>query len=342
MNSVSVVMATFNGEKYIEQQLESLSAQTRQPDELIISDDGSADATLEIVGRFARRAGFPVRILQNGTRLGYGENFLSAAVLARSELVAFCDQDDIWHEAKLALCCQSFDDPAVSLCAHAARLIDARGAEIGVFTQGIAKQSVKPPLKLDPWGVFFGFSMVARRNLLDIIPASERGPDSHNVQGLAAHDRWVYVLGIACGQTVLLPDLLVSYRQHGSNVYGRNQTGKLARARKPLAEITATAERYVRIAEHRHKMFLRASAQPHHDQRLREFLRNAASAWEQVATGAERRLAVYRAPAGLGRATELLKNVLTGVYTDRSQGLMTSALVKDLSTLVKRGGRSLD
>src|SRR5262245_6144046 len=101
--SISVAMATFNGERFLRRQLSSLTEQTVNPSELIVTDDGSRDDTLTILLRFAKTAPFPVRIVQNETRLGYRANFMKAATLCSSDLIAFCDQDDVWEPKKLRI-----------------------------------------------------------------------------------------------------------------------------------------------------------------------------------------------------------------------------------------------
>jgi len=103
MPGVSIALATFNGEKYLVPQLESLAGQSQLPAELIISDDCSVDRTLEIARDFAGRAPFPVRILRNERRIGFRANFMRAVEHCGSDLVAFCDQDDIWEPEKLAV-----------------------------------------------------------------------------------------------------------------------------------------------------------------------------------------------------------------------------------------------
>lgn len=104
--SVSVALATFNGERYLQEQLESLAGQTQLPDELVVSDDGSTDSTLAILGEFARRAPFPVDIAVNPVRLGYTRNFVATARRCRGEMLFFCDQDDIWMTEKLRVVCE--------------------------------------------------------------------------------------------------------------------------------------------------------------------------------------------------------------------------------------------
>ena len=92
---LSVAMATYNGERFLEQQLLSIARQIRLPDEMVVSDDGSNDGTIDILERFATNAPFPVRIYRNLNPLGYGDNFLKAASLCDGDLIAFSDQDDV-------------------------------------------------------------------------------------------------------------------------------------------------------------------------------------------------------------------------------------------------------
>src|ERR1700728_1787253 len=124
---ISVAMATFNGEKYIREQLDSIAGQTLLPFELVITDDGSTDATLGIVENFASVAPFPVKIHRNESRLGYANNFIRAASLCQGELIAFCDQDDIWMTEKFSVCSEFFRDSEVVLAAHSAVTIADSG-----------------------------------------------------------------------------------------------------------------------------------------------------------------------------------------------------------------------
>ena len=100
--TVAVAMATFNGSRFLLEQLESLATQTRLPDLLLVSDDGSTDDTRDIVLRFAETAPFAVHML-DGPCTGYGANF--ASLLERMpghvDVVALSDQDDIWLPGKI-------------------------------------------------------------------------------------------------------------------------------------------------------------------------------------------------------------------------------------------------
>src|SRR5690348_15252804 len=123
MLSVSVAMATYNGANHIRRQLNSLAAQTLSCSELIISDDNSTDATLEIIRSFAADAPFPVQIHRNDARIGYRANFMKVASLCRSDLIAFCDQDDFWRPTKIAACITPFVDPELLLTYHNAIVV---------------------------------------------------------------------------------------------------------------------------------------------------------------------------------------------------------------------------
>lgn len=100
--TISVAMCTYNGERYLKEQLESIASQTMLPCELIACDDGSSDSTVNIITAFTRHAPFKVRLVRNRHTLGSTKNFEQAISLCTGELTALCDQDDWWSPAKLA------------------------------------------------------------------------------------------------------------------------------------------------------------------------------------------------------------------------------------------------
>jgi glycosyltransferase involved in cell wall biosynthesis len=87
--TISIAMATFNGEKFLRDQLNSLSRQTHLPDELVVTDDCSTDQTVTVLKKFQSEAPFVVRLSVNEHRLGYAENFLRAASQCMGDLIAF-------------------------------------------------------------------------------------------------------------------------------------------------------------------------------------------------------------------------------------------------------------
>lgn len=130
---VSVCMATYNGEKYIRQQMESILHQSRRPDEVILCDDGSQDETICIIQDFINGYGLQNtwKFYQNDRNKGYPGNFYYVMSLCSGDLVFLSDQDDIWHMEKIDHMCQVFEKyPETLVVCCKLSLIDAEGADI--------------------------------------------------------------------------------------------------------------------------------------------------------------------------------------------------------------------
>src|SRR5215208_90703 len=110
-----VAMCTYNGAQFVAEQLDSIAAQTRRPDELVVCDDGSDDATPEIIREFAHRASFPLRFYVNETNLGSTRNFERAISLCEGDFIALADQDDVWLPEKLERLERALADENIAL-----------------------------------------------------------------------------------------------------------------------------------------------------------------------------------------------------------------------------------
>src|SRR6266704_3029265 len=99
---ISIALCTYNGARFLPEQLESIAAQTRLPDEMVVCDDRSADETTDIIRTFAKNALFPVRLEINEQKLGSTKNFEKAIRLCHGEIIAPADQDDVWNPQKLS------------------------------------------------------------------------------------------------------------------------------------------------------------------------------------------------------------------------------------------------
>lgn len=122
---LSVVLCTYNGARYLEQQLASIASQTRLPDEMIICDDRSSDGTVDILKNFALGARFPVQLYLNERNLGSTGNFEKAIGLSSGDIIFPCDQDDYWHPQKLECIEQIFlAAPGVGLVFSDAEVMD--------------------------------------------------------------------------------------------------------------------------------------------------------------------------------------------------------------------------
>ena len=247
--SVAVAMATYNGAEFLPAQLASIAAQTRAPDELVVCDDGSVDATVKIVEQFAAEAPFEVRLFRNSQRLGYGENFMKAGRACRSDVIAWSDQDDLWMPAKLARCMDEFErDPELLLVVHSTQIglgpqtSDHRIA--GALSryhawddeeQILRRRSRYTPDALPLEVSFWGHSCVASRRVLELgDELAQLLPGL--VSEFSGHDTWTGFLATSIGNVALLPDVLVHYRQHESQFSGATAPRTLATRAKQSAQ----------------------------------------------------------------------------------------------------------
>lgn len=131
--TVSVCMGTYNGETYIEQQLNTILQQTKAPEEVILSDDGSTDNTVSIIERFIRKNGLEGKwkLYRNKINKGYPSNFYYACSLCNEEIVFLADQDDIWKSDKIEKMCRVMEENpgAKSVCCKF-NLMDEKEQEI--------------------------------------------------------------------------------------------------------------------------------------------------------------------------------------------------------------------
>lgn len=123
--TISVAMCTYNGERYLAEQLNSLLTQTRLPNELVVCDDGSTDKTLELLENFQKNVRFKVFIHKNEKPLGTTKNFEKAVNLCTGNYIFLCDQDDVWLPSKIEVLTQYLDQhPTVELVFSNAKLVD--------------------------------------------------------------------------------------------------------------------------------------------------------------------------------------------------------------------------
>jgi glycosyltransferase involved in cell wall biosynthesis len=228
---ISIAMATYNGEAYIRDQLDSLAKQTLLPKELIVCDDGSDDRTLEIVEQWSTAAPFPVHIYRNQKRLGFADNFLQAASLCESDLIAFCDQDDVWLPEKLQYCLALFTyKPALMLLSHNAWVTDEKLSRLKLLSSRktcIYERGAFQPLA----NPLMGFTQVFRKELAHDIPWHARPRAEEYVQSKTAgclmpHDCWTAIVASSLGQVMVSDTVLASYRQHGKNAVGLEQKNR--------------------------------------------------------------------------------------------------------------------
>jgi glycosyltransferase involved in cell wall biosynthesis len=324
MPAISIALATYNGENHIAAQLKSLVDQAGQIAELVVADDGSTDHTLAIVRKFSANAPFPVRIVENPTRLGYRANFMQAAAACQGELIAFCDQDDIWRRDKLASVVNAFANPDVLLVFHNARLVDDAGRETGTLFRSRAAKTF-PPLSMRPWTIIPGLTQTMRSSLLRFTSLYPQSIDPYVRSERMSHDIWCPFWASVLGSIAYLPDTLVDYRQHGANTSGWPQASWSVYLREQISNAETYTEANAISSRNRLDLLAQARALvgPHEAARI-----DAAIAYYKALHALnESRLGIYRGPSVAARTRALLDLVRQGAYTRGGLGL--DALVLD-------------
>jgi glycosyltransferase involved in cell wall biosynthesis len=321
MKRVSVAMATFNGERFLAEQLESLAQQTLQPFELVVRDDGSSDATLAIVEAFARESPFPVR-LERGDRVGFADAFLAAAASCTGDLVAFCDQDDVWLPHKLERSGAAFDGEVVFAVIHTSTIVDERLVPTGQRYPDVRKDAVAPPLTSDPWLAVRGMSMVVDARVVRLAGPAKRPPSHYLPDASLHHDEWLYAVARSVGAVALIAEPLALYRQHGANVTGA-PAGIAARVREVVSTGWTYYARRREQARALERLFADLAVSS-------DDLAGRAAAAEryhrELAGRLDRRLAVYEPGASRARrARRLVRLAREGGY----DGFGAPALVRD-------------
>jgi len=209
---VSVAIATFNGEKFLEDQLKSICNQTYKNIEVIVSDDCSTDRTVDILEEFKIKCGIDYCI--NDRRLGLVKNFERALSLCRGEYIALADQDDLWFPEKIECLLNEIGDH--SLIFSDTNIIDAHGNIVTESFKSLSNyiaDTETPFLQLflnTKW--INGCTMLFEKELLrEALPM----PDD-----IGAHDWWFTVNAAKNGGIKYLDRKLMSYRQHGKNLSG--------------------------------------------------------------------------------------------------------------------------
>ncbi len=231
---LTVAMCTYNGARFLSEQLESIAAQTRVPDELVVCDDGSTDETVEIIKAFVERAPFAVRLEINRRNLGSTKNFEKAIGLCEGDIIALADQDDVWKPRKVATLEAALEEhPEAGYVFSDADLIDEGGALTGatlwksVRFQGAILRSfsgseqVKYLLRRS---AVTGATMAFRSGLKKILSP---------IGSQFAHDYWISLLSSCIGSYGLpIPRRLILYRQHGGQQVGVPRGSILEKVRR--------------------------------------------------------------------------------------------------------------
>lgn len=223
---ISVALGSHNGERFIGEQIRSILAQTRQVDEIVLSDDASVDATVRIVedAVAAHRAEYGtvprLQVLRNDPPLRVTKNFEQALLACTGDLIALSDQDDVWDPRRIERLTERFDDPAALLVFSNARQVDATGAYLGHDLFEALGMSPEERGLVESGQAFRQFM---RRNLATgatVMLRSSLLVEAVPFPTSWLHDEWLAVLAAAHDGVRLHDEALTDYRQHGENQVG--------------------------------------------------------------------------------------------------------------------------
>lgn len=319
---ISVAMCTYNGARYLLEQLESIAAQTRPPDELVVCDDHSADATGDIVASFAASAAFMVRLYVNDRNLGSTKNFERAIRLCEGDLIALADQDDVWFPEKLARLEDAFlRQPGVGLVFTDAEVVDEQLRPVGytlwesVGFDHAHRRLVRTGRVLDvllPGWTVTGATLAFRAGFKDLV--LDIPTDLPLI-----HDGWIALLIASVADVAFLEEPLIKYRRHVGQQIGAGE-------RRPVAAVGPGGVRDAMQRTNSYQELIEIGTQA--QRRLME--RGNLYKSDAALAGLAARLTHLRMRAKLPESAALriagvIKEVLTGRYHRYSRGLFSAA-----------------
>lgn len=217
LGCVAILVCTFNGERFLAQQLESIARQTYPHWFVVASDDGSSDSTLTLLREFGERWGHDKLLIQQGPGRGYAANFLAVTCNESidADFYAWADQDDIWQQTKLEVALQRLAQAPVdvpALYCGRTELIDERGNHIGLSPLFGRPMGFSNALVESVGG---GNTMVFNDVARQLFKRAGSGVD------IVSHDWWAYLLVSGSGGRILYDfSPTVLYRQHDANLIG--------------------------------------------------------------------------------------------------------------------------
>ncbi len=212
---ISIAMATYNGAKYIKEQIDSILAQTIPDFELVVCDDCSIDDTFRLLEEYAQRDK-RIKVYRNEKRLGFKDNFAKALSLCSYEFVAMSDQDDVWTKNHLEVLIDAMSGTTQVTCGEAL-MVDEKGNSLGFTHSHLYYMDCVPNDDVNMArhiilfrGSFQGASMLMRRSFVErALPI----PD-----GITYHDSWISALACFSGGFKFIDDIVTFHRKHPSEV----------------------------------------------------------------------------------------------------------------------------
>lgn len=220
---VLVLLATYNGQNYIRQMVDSVLAQNYENIRIVLSDDGSRDDTVSILKEYAEKEPQKVTHYQSGQRFGCAQKHFMHLLRTFHDApyIMFCDQDDVWHPDKISKTLQKMKQTERSAHVPAMVHTDLRvvDGELAQIAPSFCAHSNLDGTRLKMHqllvqNVVTGCTMMVNR------PLAELACRAFTEDAMLMHDWWLAILASAVGQTGFLDEATIDYRQHGNNSVG--------------------------------------------------------------------------------------------------------------------------
>lgn len=227
-DKIAVLLATYNGEKYLEEQINSLLQQSYTEWELFIHDDGSRDRTLEIIENYEQKYPDKIRIMHNVICGGAKENFFFMMRQVRAPYIMFCDQDDVWVSDKMETTLKKMKSTEEKTGAETPILVfsdlSITDSELNILADKMTKYQKLNPDRVNPenliiQNVVTGCTAMINRALAELAIKPEI------TDGIIMHDWWCALVASVFGRVVFIDRPLVFYRQHKNNSVGAKKIG---------------------------------------------------------------------------------------------------------------------
>ena len=224
---ISVALCTYNGERYIEQQLNSIVQQSYPVNEIVISDDGSTDGTLGIVTSIAENMCNDVnlQIIKHDEPVGVAKNFWECIEKCTGEIIFTCDQDDVWVKDKVEIMLRYFKEGVVLVFSDAV-LVDQNLNDLHdslwnrIHYDGNDKKLFSILLNHN---VVTGAAMAFKKSVVN---------ETTEVPNGFFHDQWIAFNALRFGRIVAVSEKLIYYRQHSQNVAGARRRSMLEKMKE--------------------------------------------------------------------------------------------------------------
>lgn len=225
MSEIGIIMATYNGELYIREQIDSILTNTYEDWKLIICDDGSLDNTISIVEEYTRKYPEKIYLHENAKNMGVMFNFLHGIKRSDSSYIMFCDQDDVWKKDKIQVtydkmkCIEQNENKNIPIAVFSDALVV--DSTLNIIHSSFHKVGVLNVEKLDLSHILMenkllGCTVMINKivkEMLTTLPTTAR-----------MHDWWIALLCASFGTIGVIKEPTILYRQHDNNVIGGNQS----------------------------------------------------------------------------------------------------------------------